>query len=198
MKESNIKELWKSGTDSNTKSYSDSELNEIIVRTAKKSMKAVQLDGVFQYVVIAVVVYLIFTLLFRNNSLEMKLLDFAGLTILLLCAFFWKRSDYKMGTYKCDMPVKEWLEYRINELNKTVYRKRKYNRLIICLSLLLGFGFHVVQQMLVKAPFNPILSGSIFIALVIFCVFITRSLNGKYRKTRDELKELYRQFEESN
>lgn len=198
MKESNIKELWKSGTDSNTKSYSDSELNEIIVRTAKKSMKAVQLGGVFQYVVIAVVVYLIFTLLFRNNSLEMKLLDFAGLTILLLCAFFWKRSDYKMGTYKCDMPVKEWLEYRINELNKTVYRKKKYNRLIICLSLLLGFGFHVVQQILVKAPFNSILSGSIFIALVIFCVFITRSLNGKYRKTRDELKELYRQFEESN
>lgn len=198
MKEHDIKDIWKSGVDAKIKPYSDSELNEIIVKSAQKSMKAIQLGDIFQFVIIAVLIYLILVLLFRDNSFEMKLVDFTALLILLACSVLWKRSDYKMNTYRYDIPIKEWLEYRINELNKTIYKKRKYNILIMCLSLLLGFGFHVVYQIILKAPFNPILSGSILVGLIIYFAIVTRSLRKKYRKTLKELKELYKQFEESN
>lgn len=198
MEENSIKDIWKLGVNSNIKSYSNSELNEIIVKSARKSMKPIQLGGIFQFVVIAVMIYLILTLLFRDNSVQMKLLNFAGLIIIFVSSLAWKRSDYKMNKYKYDMPVKEWLEYRIEELNKTIYTKKKYNIVVMCLSFLLGFGFHVVNQIILKAPFNLFLSGSIFVVLIIYFVIVARSLNRKYKKALKELKDLYKQFEESN
>lgn len=196
MKTNDIKNIWKMGTEENIKSYSNPELNEMIVKSAKKAMKPIQLGGFFQLIIIGVVIYLIFTLIYRDNSFEMKLLDFAGLLIILISSLLWKRSDYKMN--KCDMPVKEWLEYRINDLKKIIYLKTKYNIFMLCLAFIAGFGFYVVSQLIIKTPFNPLLSGSIFIGLIIYFVIITRSLNRKYKKTLNELEELYKQFEGSN
>ena len=196
MENNNLKRIWKIGVNEEAKSYSDSELNEMIVKSARKSMKAIQLGSIFQFVIIAVVIYLIVILFSRDSGLEMKLFNITGLLILLVCSVLWKRSDYKMNKYRYDIPVKEWLEYRINKLNKTIYTRKKYNIFIMCLALLLGFGFHVVHQIILKAPFNPILSGSILVGLIIYFVIVTRSLNGKYRETLKELKELHKQFEE--
>lgn len=196
MKNNNLKLIWKIGVNEETKSYSDSELNEMIVKSTRKSLKAIQLGGIFQFVIIAVVIYLIVILFSRDSGLEMKLFNITGLLILLICSVLWKRSDYKMNKYRYDIPVKEWLEYRINELNKTIYTRKKYNIFIMCLAFLLGFGFHVVHQIILKAPFNPILSGSILVGLIIYFVIVARSLNGKYRETLKELKELHKQFEE--
>lgn len=196
MENNNLKRIWKIGVNEEAKSYSDSELNEMIVKSARKSMKAIQLGGIFQLVIIAVVIYLIVILFSRDSGLEMKLFNITGLLILLVCSVLWKRSDYKMNKYRYDIPVKEWLEYRINELNKTIYTRKKYNIFIMCLAFLLGFGFHVVHQIILKAPFNPILSGSILVGLIIYFVIVARSLNGKYRETLKELKELHKQFEE--
>lgn len=196
MENNNLKLIWKIGVDGEAKSYSDSELNEMIVKSTRKSLKAIQLGGIFQFVIIAVVIYLIVILFSRDSGLEMKLFNITGLLILLVCSVLWKRSDYKMNKYRYDIPVKEWLEYRINELNKTIYTRKKYNIFIMCLAFLLGFGFHVVHQIILKAPFNPILSGSILVGLIIYFVIVARSLNGKYRETLKELKELHKQFEE--
>lgn len=196
METNDIKNIWKMGTEENIKSYSSSELNEMVVRSARKAMKPIQLGGIFLFVIIAVVIYLIFILIFRDNSLEMKLLDFTGLLIILICSVLWKRSDYKMN--KCDMPVKEWLEYRIKDLRKIIYLKTKYNILMLCLAFIAGFGFYVVSQIIVKAPFNPFLSGSIFVGLIVYFVIVQRSLNRKYKRTLHELEKLYKQFEDSN
>lgn len=198
MKENEIKEIWKLGVDSKIKPYSNTELNEIVIRSARKSMKAIQLGGIFQLIVIGVIIYLILVLVLRDNSIEMKLLDLAGLLILFVCAVLWKHSDYKMNKFKYDTPIKEWLEYRINELNKTIYRRKKYNILIMCMAFILGFSFHVIHQIILKKPFNPILSGVVFVGLIIYLAIITYSLNKKHLKTLEELKEIYKQFEESN
>ena len=198
MKENEIKEIWKLGVDSKIKPYSNTELNEIVIRSARKSMKAIQLGGIFQLIVIGVIIYLILVLVLRDNSIEMKFLDLAGLLILFVCAVLWKHSDYKMNKFKYDTPIKEWLEYRINELNKTIYRRKKYNILIMCMAFILGFSFHVIHQIILKKPFNPILSGVVFVGLIIYLAIIAYSLNKKQLKTLDELKEIYKQFGESN
>lgn len=198
MKENEIKEIWKLGVDSKIKPYSNTELNEIVIRSARKSMKAIQLGGISQLIVIGVIIYLILVLVLRDNSIEMKLLDLAGLLILFVCAVLWKHSDYKMNKFKYDTPIKEWLEYRINELNKTIYRRKKYNILIMCMAFILGFSFHVIHQIILKKPFNPILSGVVFVGLIIYLAIIAYSLNKKQLKTLDELKEIYKQFGESN
>lgn len=195
MKTNTIKDVWQSSI--HIKSYSDSELNDIIIKSARKSMKAIQLGGIFQLIIIAIIIYLVLILAIRDNSLEMKLLDSTGLLILLVCSFLWKRSDYKMNKYKYDMPIKDWLEYRINELNKTIYMRKKYKVLVLCITIIIGFGFHVVTQIIQKTPFNPLLSGSIFIGLIIYIVIVSGSLDKKHKKTLKELKELHEQIEQS-
>jgi uncharacterized membrane protein SirB2 len=111
----------------------------------------------------------------------MKLPDFTALLILLGCYVLGKRSDDKMNKSGNTMPVKEWLEYRINELKKTIYMKTKHNILSICLAFLSGFWFYAVSQIVIKAPFSPLLSGAIFIGLIVYLVIADRSLNRKYK-----------------
>jgi hypothetical protein len=198
MKENDIKDTWKPEVDSNIKSYSDSELNEIVVKSVRKSMKSIQLGGIFQFVIITCMIYFILTLFF-SNSVEMKLLNSTGLLILLVSSLLWQRSDRKMNRYKYDMPVKEWLEYRINELNKTIHIQKKYKIPVICLAFFTGFGFYAVNQIILKVPFNPILSGTIFVGHIIWLVILTHFLEKKYRKILKDIKdlnELYKQFEE--
>lgn len=196
METNDIRNIWKTGIDLNIKSYSNSELNEMIVKSARKSMKSIQLGGIFQLVIIAVMIHLLFILIFRDNSLEMKLLNSTELLFIFICYILWKRSDYKMN--KCDMPVKEWLEYRINKLRKAVYTRTKYNIAVTCVAFLLGFGCYVANQIIAKIPFNPLISGSIFVGLIVYFVVVTRSLTRKYKKTLNELEALYKQFEDSN
>lgn len=197
METDRIKDVWRRGMNTHIASYSEAELNGIVVKAARKAMKPIQLGGIFQWIVVAVMIYITGILIFRDNSLEMKLLDFSGLVILLLCFLGWKHSDYKMNKYTCDMPVKAWLEYRIRELNKTMYTRKKYNVLIMGGAFLLGFGFHVVSQLILKAPFNPLFSGSLFIGLLLYLLLVGRSLEKKYKKTLEELDGLYKQMDES-
>lgn len=196
METNDIKIIWKMGIAENIKPYSNSELNEIVVKSARKSMKSIQLGGIFQLVIVAVMIYLLFILIFRDNSLEMKLLNFAELLFMLICCIIWKRSDYKMN--KCDMPVKEWLGSRIQELRKAVYARTKYNIAVTCVAFLLGFGCYVANQIIAKIPFNPFISGLIFVGLIVYFLVVTRSLAGKYKKALNELEALYKQLEDSN
>lgn len=196
METNDIKNIWKTGIEENIESYSNSELNEMVVKSARKSMKSIQLGGIFQLVIIAVMVHLLFILIFRDNSFEMKLLNFTELVFIFICCILWKRSDYRMN--KCDMPVKEWLEYRINKLKKIVYTRKKYNIAVTCFAFFLGFGCYVAEQIIMKTPFNLLLSGSIFVGLILYFVVVTRSLTRKYKKTLNELETLYKQLEALN
>lgn len=45
METNDMKDMWKSGIDSHIKFYSDTELSEIIVKSAGKAMKPIQLGG---------------------------------------------------------------------------------------------------------------------------------------------------------
>lgn len=198
METNDMKDMWKSGVDSHIKFYSDTELSEIIVKSAGKAMKPIQLGGVFQLVVIAIVVYIVLKLIFGHESLEMKLLDFSALLIILVCSLLWKRSDYKMNKYKCDMPVKEWLEYCIKELKKTIYLKTKFNVFMMCIAFVLGFGFYVASQIILKVPFNPLVFGMAFVGLIVYLLIVGHSLKRNYKKALNKLEELYKQFEESS
>ena len=68
----------------------------------------------------------------------------------------------------------------------------------MCFAFLLGFGFYVTRQIIMKASFNPLLSGLIFVGLIVYFIIVTRSLNRKHKKTLNELEDLYTQFEDLN
>lgn len=197
MEANDIKNIWKSGIEGDIDRYSDSELNKMVVKSARKSIKAVYPGTIFRLIIIGVIMYLIAILLWSNRSKEVIFLDFSGLIILSVSYFLWERSAYKMRKYTYGMPVKEWLEYRIREVEKSVNFYTKYDLLIYGFSFLCAIGFYILYQVVGKITPSLLTLFIIPIGLVIYFLIIRRFLSRNYKKTLDELKELYTQFEES-
>lgn len=197
METNDIKDIWKTGIEENIQSYSEEELNEMVVKSARKSIKAVYPGTIFRLIVIGIVVYFITTLLLSKHE-EYKLIDLGALIILSVSYFFWERSAFKMRKYTNSKPVKEWLEYRIKEIEKSMKFTAKYNWIIYGCSLLGAIGFYAFY--LIAANITPGILNLIIIPLilVIYLLVVRHSLNRNYQKTLHELKDLYKQFEDSN
>jgi hypothetical protein len=193
-----IKDIWETGVEKNIRSYSEEELNEIVVKSARKSIKAVYPGTIFRLVIIAVTVYLIANLCIRKQSMEGMVTDISALIILFVSYVLWEHSAYKMRRYTNGKPVKEWLEYRIKEIEKHIKFNVKYDWIIYGCSFLFAIGFYALYQIVVNTTPSILTVILIPLGLVIYLLTIRRSLNRNYQKVLRELKELYKQFEESN
>lgn len=198
METNDIKDIWKTETVKDMKPYSEEELNEIVVKSVKKSIKTVYPGTIFRLVIITVIVYLIATLFLRKQSMEGMLLDVSALVILSVSYLLWERSAYKMRKYSNSKPVKEWLEYRIKEFENTIRFNTKYNLVIYACSFLFSIGFYVFYQITANVTPGILTVIIIPLGLIIYLLIIRRSINRNYQKALHELKELYKQFEESN
>lgn len=195
MEAHDIKETWKAGVEKNIKPYPEEKLNEMVIKSARKSIKTVYPGTVFRLVVVAVVVYLIAMLFIREQSMERAYVDIAALAVLSVSYFLWERSAYRMRKYTNGMAVKEWLEYRIKEVEKGVKFNTKYGWIVYTCSFLSAIGFYVFY--LVAMNITPGILNVIVVPLgiAIYLLIIDHSLGRNYRKTLRELKELYKQFE---
>lgn len=198
METNDIKDIWKTGVKENVRSYSEEKLNEMVVKSVRKSIKAIYPGIIFRFVIIAIIVHLITILLLGKYSTERMLLDLSALIILSVSYFFWERSAFKMRKYTNGKPVKEWLEYRIKEIEKSISFTAKYNWIVYSCSFLLAIGFYVLYQIEANVAPNMLNIIVIPIGIFIYLLIVTRSLNRNYQKTIRELKELYKQFEDSN
>lgn len=198
METNDIKDIWKTEAVKDMKPYSEEELNEIVVKSVKKSIKTVYPGTIFRLVIITVIVYLIATLFLRKQSMEGMLLDVSALVILSVSYLLWERSAYKMRKYSNSKPVKEWLEYRIKEFENTIRFNTKYNLVIYACSFLFSIGFYVFYQITANVTPGILTVIIIPLGLIIYLLIVRRSINRNYQKALHELKELYKQFEESN
>ena len=198
METNDIKDIWKTETVKDMKPYSEEELNEIVVKSVRKSIKTVYPGTIFRLVIITVIVYLIATLFLRKQSMEGMLLDVSALVILSVSYLLWERSAYKMRKYSNSKPVKEWLEYRIKEFENTIRFNTKYNLVIYACSFLFSIGFYVFYQITANVTPGILTVIIIPLGLIIYLLIVRRSINRNYQKALHELKELYKQFEESN
>lgn len=198
METNDIKDIWKTGLEENIRSYSEEELNEMVVKSTRKSIKAIYPGTIFRFVVIAIIVHLATTLILGKHSAERMLIDLGALIILSVSYFFWERSAFKMRKYTNGMPIKEWLEYRIKEVEKSITFTAKYNWIVRGCYFLLAIVFYVLYQ--IEANVTPNIISIIVIptGIFIYLLIVARSLNRNYRKTISELKDLYKQFEDSN
>ena len=198
METNDIKDIWRTGADENIQSYSEEELNEMVVKSARKSIKAIYPGIIFRFVIIAIIAYLTATLILGKHSTARTLIDLGALIIISVSYFFWERSAFKMRKYNNGKPVKEWLEYRIKEIEKSITFTAKYHWIVYSCSFLLAIGFYILYQ--IEANVAPSILNIIVIpvGIFIYLLIVTRSLNRNYGKTIRELKDLYKQFEDSN
>ena len=195
MEAHDIKETWKAGVEKNIKPYPEDKLNEMVVKSARKSIKTVYPGTVFRLVVVAVVVYLIVMLFIREQSMERAYVDIAALAVLSVSYFLWERSAYRMRKYTNGMAVKEWLEYRIKEVEKDVKFNTKYGWIVYTCSFLSAIGFYVFYLMAMNITPGILNVVVVPLGIAIYLLIIDRSLGRNCRKTLRELKDLYKQFE---
>lgn len=195
MEAHDIKETWKAGVEKNIKPYPEEKLNEMVIKSARKSIKTVYPGTVFRLVVVAVVVYLIVMLFIREQSMERAYVDIAALAVLSVSYFLWERSAYRMRKYTNGMAVKEWLEYRIKEVEKDVKFNTKYGWIVYTCSFLSAIGFYVFYLMAMNITPGILNVVVVPLGIAIYLLIIDRSLGQNYRKTLRELKDLYKQFE---
>lgn len=195
MEAHDIKETWKAGVEKNIKPYPEEKLSGMVIKSARKSIKTVYPGTVFRLVVVAVVVYLIIMLFIREQSMERVYVDIAALAVLSISYFFWERSAYKMRKYTNGMAVKEWLEYRIKEVEKDVKFNTKYGWIVYTCSFLSAIGFYVFYLMAMNITPGILNVIVVPLGIAIYLLIIDRSLGRNYRKTLRELKDLYKQFE---
>lgn len=195
MEAHDIKETWKAGVEKNIKPYPEDKLNEMVIKSARKSIKTVYPGTVFRLVVVAVVVYLIVMLFIREQSMERAYVDIAALAVLSVSYFLWERSAYRMRKYTNGMAVKEWLEYRIKEVEKDVKFNTKYGWIVYTCSFLSAIGFYVFYLMAMNITPGILNVVVVPLGIAIYLLIIDRSLGRNYRKTLRELKDLYKQFE---
>lgn len=195
MEAHDIKETWKAGVEKNIKPYPEEKLNEMVIKSARKSIKTVYPGTVFRLVVVAVVVYLIVMLFIREQSMERAYVDIAALAVLSVSYFLWERSAYRMRKYTNGMAVKEWLEYWIKEVEKDVKFNTKYGWIVYTCSFLSAIGFYVFYLMAMNITPGILNVVVVPLGIAIYLLIIDRSLGRNYRKTLRELKDLYKQFE---
>ena len=195
MEAHDIKETWKAGVEKNIKPYPEEKLNEMVIKSARKSIKTVYPGTVFRLVVVAVVVYLIVMLFIREQSMERAYVDIAALAVLSVSYFLWERSAYRMRKYTNGMAVKEWLEYRIKEVEKDVKFNTKYGWIVYTCSFLSAIGFYVFYLMAMNITPGILNVVVVPLGIAIYLLIIDRSLGRNYRKPLRELKDLYKQFE---
>lgn len=195
MEAHDIKETWKAGVEKNIKPYPEEKLNEMVIKSARKSIKTVYPGTVFRLVVVAVVVYLIVMLFIREQSMERAYVDIAALAVLSVSYFLWERSAYRMRKYTNGMAIKEWLEYRIKEVEKSVKFNTKYGWIVYTCSFLSAIGFYVFYLMAMNITPGILNVVVVPLGIAIYLLIIDRSLGRNYRKTLRELKDLYKQFE---
>ncbi|KAA6345533.1 hypothetical protein EZS27_006891 [termite gut metagenome] len=195
METNDLRNIWKSQIDKNIQSHSEEELNDMIIKSARKSMRAIQPNTILRLIVGTVVVFLIWRIVAKGYSMGMDILYSAALLILVVSYLLMERSAYKLNRRNPDIPVKEWLKYRIDRIEKSRKYSIKYDFLIYGGALLLGYVFYIVFQILRNVQFNWISVGA-FIVFFVYILIIRHFQIKNHNKTLDKLTELYKQLEE--
>ena len=196
MKNNDIKNQWKSMADNRIKNYSESELNDMVIKSARKSIRAVYPGNVFRLIIIGVIIFISTKLVIYDQSQGKIMIDLCGLIILSVSYFLWERSAYIMRRYSSNIPVKQWLEERIKLIEKSTRFNIKYDWALYGAALLIAIVFYVSYQLVLHIQPNIINVVVIPVGIAIYFLIVRHFLNKNYRNTLKNLKDLYKQFEE--
>lgn len=197
MEDERIKEIWKRNVVKQIDSYSESEIKAIVLKNARKAIG-------LSYPGIALISFLVAMTLFcmwigLQYAPQMRVFWIVCTIILLcvVCASLFSRR--KMQRYSCDMPIKDWIESRIREFDRSIGRKKGYwfvmtygagllFLVMFCVVLVLTAGFSLLQTVI------PFITGLVF--MTVFAEIGKRSSIKRMIETRKQLQELYDQLRE--
>ena len=126
MEDKDLKDIWKR-IDSELDYKSQDEFNQLINSKVKKTINKYIFHFVFSAVTsLGFIAFLIFTMINRWDDLLYRLnnLILGCYTLLALISSIW--SIYNLENNRTNLPLKEWLKYKIEILSKWIFNKTVY------------------------------------------------------------------------
>lgn len=202
MDSEKIKEIWKTNAVKQIENYTDSEIKTIVLKSVRKAINY-SYPGVLFWT----------SLFFFNLSIVWLMMQYASprlqaygyvlmatIMVLLLgaiCISEWGRK--KAQCYSFDMPLKEWIESRIQDFDKGIERSRKnwFLRYGLGLIILLVFCLIYIFTMgfVLKVLFIQLVSG--LIALAIASPIGNKIVIRRMVESRIQLQKLLDQLQDS-
>jgi hypothetical protein len=202
MEDKDLQNIWKK-IDSSIENKSKEDLNQLLNSKAKKKIN----KYIYHFILSALIsfgfiTFLIITMVNRWDDLLYKINNLIlGLyTLLALVSSIW--SIYNLKNNRSNLPLKEWLKYKIEILSKWIFNKTVFYLLpfIFVLTIL---SIHVYYE---YKPFTEViknedsiygLSFGLIIGLTVSFVGVIK-IRQNQRSNLEYLKSLYKQICNSN
>lgn len=198
MEKKELHTLWKGESGKYIHPYSDQQLEAAILKAARRSVR--KLYSRKEFILYIPLIILLVQRMTASPWYE-EMIWFHSFILLIvsltLAATLW--SSWKMNRPEADKPVKEWIEYRIRVLERSIARKQKYGWLVYLLMLLLlGWLNWIALNVWAKPLRDLVLIQAIMVPLVLIGAYLgnKRSLK-RYNRICLDLKNLYRQISEN-
>ena len=162
----------------------------MIINSAKKSMRKLYpiTNLILGFLFIPFTVWLIVAEPFKSAYTK----SYPFLLFLLLGTLLIRlQSLYKMNNYRSDMPIKEWLQYRINSINKSLRFQKRYG---LWIAAIIWVGVLLISSLGLSGVEFYAHSISLSIAILVILWIMTKSREKGFQKTRevrDYLQRLY-------
>ena len=105
-------------------------------------------------------------------------------------------SKWVMNKYRPDIPVKEWLKFRIDELNKSIRSQKKYRihihvGVVILMVGICAVYFYMLYGSLINYSFALAVAASLLVPVIFKILW-----KDRYSEVRDYLQSMYEQLDE--
>lgn len=196
MENNNLKDMWKTNVKEDIKSYSECEMNELVIKCAKKSIRKIYPGIILKTIIFLITAFLLWGIITENENTPLIIAHFIVLSLLVGLMVVTELSARKMDQYNFDMPVKDWISNRIITIEKDIRFNRKNDILIYVGSLVLGFGIFVIYNYILNVPFNLLIYSAVFIVIALYTLGVRILVNKHYSNTLRNLQNLYKQIEQ--
>ena len=196
MEKDNLKLIWKMGVNEDINLYSDQELNNMIIKCARKSMRKIHPRWILRTIVILVVALLLWQISTADGNIRITILRLIILFILTGSMGAMEWSARKMNEYHFNMAVKEWLKSRIDKLEQSIQLQRKYDIAIYIGSFLLGFGTYFMYNYLMNVSFSLLTYIAVFFGFILYLLGCRMMVRKHHKKVLRHLQELYSKLKE--
>lgn len=196
MENRELKNIWKAQVDGQIQPLSEAELNGIVVKKARRSIG--KYYPFFMGLCGLVAGFQIWRIIQFKYGVQMLIFDWFILVSVLSSLVCMIYSLRKMTRYETDKSVKDWLQYRMDAMDKSIRLKKKYNWLVLPYVALLLVWVNLIQYNMFGTPLLKLavmLGGELLFCLALL-LFTLKWEKRHNEKLRDYLYELYEQIKE--
>lgn len=197
MEITRIKEVWKENACKQIDSYSDSEIRSVILKSARKAIGS-SYPGVGLISFLAILTIFCVWIGLRYVP-QLQVLWMACIVILLtsICLSLFLRR--KIQSCRADANLKEWLETRMKEFDRSInFKKRVWFGMTYGFGLILLLIFGAILMLTAEFSLKEILA-PLFVGLIFMIIFSEIARRGTMKRmveTRTQLRELYDQLQD--